>query len=76
MAIQQPLRSSESLIRNITVPNVPMLTLHCDASVDKAKSLGGNVLAGPMEIPQVGRFAVLQDPTGAVFAVIKLAQPA
>lgn len=48
----------------------------CDASVEKARALGGNVLAGPRDIPQVGRFAVLQDPAGAVFAIIKLENPA
>ena len=28
-------------------------------------------MAEPMDIPTVGRFAVLADPQGAVFAVIK-----
>jgi len=40
-----------------------------DASVAEAKSLGGSVHVEPMEIPTVGRFAVLADPQGAVFAV-------
>ncbi|HUP59973.1 MAG TPA: VOC family protein [Thermoanaerobaculia bacterium] len=44
----------------------------CDASVAKAKSGGANVFAGPMDYPGVGRFAVLGDAQGAVFAVIKL----
>lgn len=42
----------------------------CDATVDKAKSLGANVLAGPFDIPTIGRMAVLQDPQGAVIQVI------
>jgi len=29
-------------------------------------------MMGPMDIPQVGRLAVLADPQGAVFAVIKM----
>ena len=33
---------------------------------------GGVLFAGPMDIP-AGRFAVLADPTGAMFAVIALA---
>ena len=33
---------------------------------------GGKLLAGPMDVPEVGRFAVLQDPTGAVVSIIKL----
>jgi predicted enzyme related to lactoylglutathione lyase len=43
-----------------------------DATVAKAKELGASVLAEPMDIP-AGRFAVLSDPQGAVFAVIKSA---
>jgi predicted enzyme related to lactoylglutathione lyase len=41
-----------------------------DDTVAKAKSGGGTVLAEPMDIPP-GRFAVLADPQGAVFGVIK-----
>lgn len=47
----------------------------CDAAAEKAKSLSGEVVMPPMDIPNVGRFALLKDPTGAVFAVIKLAMP-
>jgi predicted enzyme related to lactoylglutathione lyase len=42
-----------------------------DKTVEKVKSLGGKVFHGPETIPNVGRFAVLADPQGAVFAVIK-----
>jgi len=28
----------------------------------KAKELGGNLLAGPGDVPHAGRFAILQDP--------------
>ncbi len=42
----------------------------CDATVEKAKSLGGAVFNGPMDI-EPGRFAVLADPQGAMFNVIK-----
>ena len=44
----------------------------CDAIAASTKELGGAVFVPPMDIPKVGRFAVLQDPQGAVFAVIKL----
>lgn len=44
----------------------------CDASVEKAKAGGAMVYAGPMDYPGVGRFAVMSDAQGAVFAVIKL----
>jgi predicted enzyme related to lactoylglutathione lyase len=46
-----------------------------DAIVEKAKGLGAQVMAEPMDIPDVGRFAVLVDPQGAAFNVIKNAQP-
>ena len=46
----------------------------CDATVAKVEWLGGLVLAPAMEVEGVGRFAHLQDPQGAVFAVIAHAQ--
>ena len=42
-----------------------------DATVKKAGSLGAQTFVPPMDIPGVGRFAVLADPQGASFAVIK-----
>jgi hypothetical protein len=42
-----------------------------DASVEKAAELGATVLAGPTDIP-AGRFAVIADPTGAGFGIIRL----
>ena len=42
----------------------------CDETVTKAQQLGAKVLAGPFDIPSVGRMAVLQDPQGAVIQVI------
>ena len=44
----------------------------CDGDAKRATQLGGKVLAPPMDIPNVGRFAVLADPAGAAFAIIKL----
>lgn len=43
---------------------------NCDDTAAKAQQLGGKLLAGPFDIPTVGRMAVLQDPQGAVFQVI------
>ena len=40
-----------------------------DATVARARELGGNVIWGPMDIPEVGRVAGLTDPQGAMFAV-------
>jgi len=42
-----------------------------DANVKKAKSLGTKDSFGPHDILKVGRFAVLNDPFGARFAIIK-----
>jgi predicted enzyme related to lactoylglutathione lyase len=40
-----------------------------DASAEKARSLGGSIHHQPMDIPGIGRFAVVADPHGAVFAL-------
>src|SRR2546421_5998577 len=46
----------------------------CDDTVEKAKSLGATALMPGMDIPDVGRFAVIKDPQGAVFAIVQLAR--
>jgi len=57
-------------------PNMPSVWLtyfaveDTDRSADKAKSLGAKVKNGPLDIPNVGRFAVLEDPQGATFAIL------
>lgn len=45
----------------------------CDATVEKANSLGGKTMKPADDIPGVGRFAILLDPQGTAFAIIKLA---
>ncbi len=40
-----------------------------DKSAERAAQLGGKVLAPAFDVYDVGRMAVLQDPTGAVFSV-------
>jgi len=42
-----------------------------DATIEKAKGSGGEVVFGPEDISEVGRIAVLKDSFGAVFALIK-----
>src|SRR5207302_7963752 len=42
-----------------------------DASASKAKELGGKLMVGPHDISDAGRFAILTDPQGAVFAVFQ-----
>ena len=40
-----------------------------DAAAEKARELGATPLAGPFDVGQAGRMAVIQDPQGAVLAV-------
>jgi hypothetical protein len=51
-----------SWLTYIGTPNV-------DETAQQAVSLGGKILKPPADIPTVGRFAVVQDPQGAAFAV-------
>lgn len=45
---------------------------NCEELVAKALAMGATSLVPPMDVPKVGRFAVIRDPQGAVFAVIAL----
>ncbi len=45
----------------VAVPDV-------DAAAARAKKLGGQLLVGPMDIPNVGRFVIVKDPQGAVIS--------
>ncbi|HEY6184222.1 MAG TPA: VOC family protein [Terriglobales bacterium] len=47
----------------------------CDATLEKAVDLGAKSCVPPTDIPDTGRFAVVQDPQGASFAFIKLTMP-
>jgi len=49
--------------------NLYVTVASVDESVKKAESLGAKVLAPPFDVMDVGRMAVLQDPTGAIFQV-------
>lgn len=46
----------------------------CDASLKTASDLGAKVVVAAQDIPNVGRFGVFADPTGAHLAVIKLSE--
>ena len=48
----------------ITVDNI-------EDTVKKAKESGGTILVEPKDIPQIGKFAIIQDPQGAWFAPIE-----
>jgi predicted enzyme related to lactoylglutathione lyase len=47
----------------VTVNNV-------DETLGRVAQLGGKVVMPPMEVPGVGRMAVVSDPQGATFSVI------
>ena len=44
----------------------------CDAMAAKAQKSGGKVMMPAEDVANVGRFALLTDPQGAAFAIIKL----
>ncbi|MDX2033829.1 MAG: VOC family protein [Blastocatellia bacterium] len=46
-----------------------------DATAACAAAAGGMVCVQPTDIPNTGRFAVLADPQGGVFAIIQLTMP-
>ncbi|MFE6666206.1 VOC family protein [Streptomyces sp. NPDC057697] len=48
---------------------VSFATEDTDAAVDRVKSAGGSLLVGPMDVFDQGRFAVVADPSGAVFSL-------
>jgi hypothetical protein len=56
-------------------PNVPsswlayVLVEDAASSTQKAKELGAKILREVTEIPNVGKFSVIADPTGAVLAL-------
>ena len=41
----------------------------CDAATNKAKGLGASAMVGPQDIPGTGRFSILSDKQGAMFAL-------
>jgi uncharacterized protein len=45
-----------------------------DETARKAETLGAKVIKSPAPVPDGGRFAILQDPQGAVFAVYATSQ--
>ncbi len=53
------------LMNYISVDNV-------DEFASKAFELGGKIVSPPTDIPNVGRFAVIQDPTGGTFSLLTI----
>jgi predicted enzyme related to lactoylglutathione lyase len=42
-----------------------------DASTRKAEQLGGSKCVGPIDVPNIGTFNLVTDPTGAMFALFR-----
>jgi predicted enzyme related to lactoylglutathione lyase len=65
------------ITKSMAPANVPphwlpyLATEDVDATAEKVKSHGGKVMSAAMDIPNVGRFAVVTDPQGAAFAIYK-----
>lgn len=52
-----------------TVWTTYIATQDADATIDKIKQAGGQVLAEPMDVMDAGRMAIAADPGGAVFGI-------
>ncbi|MDP8928936.1 MAG: VOC family protein [Actinomycetota bacterium] len=40
-----------------------------DETIEKAKAAGGALAAGPFDMPEIGRFAIIADPQGAFLSI-------
>lgn len=45
------------------------------ATVQKVEENGGKICVPPFDIPTVGTISMINDPSGAVFAIMKFADP-
>jgi len=77
-------KAGDAMVGGSTPPQMPGVPSHwhvyfgtddADATAAKAAELGGSIVVPPFDTP-VGRIAVLSDPQGAMFSVIKNAPPA
>lgn len=63
-------------LMGLPAPDVPpcwlayLSTPDIEATLGKVRALGGSVM-GEMQVPEVGRFAVISDPQGAVIAILE-----
>ena len=49
---------------------------NCDETLARAAKMGARTIVPGQDVPNVGRFGVIADPTGAAIAVIKLTEHA
>ncbi|MBK8467059.1 MAG: VOC family protein [Chloracidobacterium sp.] len=45
-----------------------------DENAKLAVELGATIINGPLDVPNVGRMCIIQDPTGAIFSTFKMAE--
>lgn len=63
--------------KSLPMPNVPphwaayFAVDDVDARIAKCKELGATVLVEPMDVPTIGRMALISDPQGAVIWLFK-----
>ena len=75
MAGEMPVAGIMDMPPNLVEMNVPphwevyFRVDDADATVEKAKTMGAQVMFGPEVLPMVGTFAAIQDPQGAVFGI-------
>lgn len=50
--------------------SIYLAVVDCDATIEKAVAMGASLEMEPMDIPDVGRMALLQDPQGAYFYIM------
>ena len=64
---------SEEMRKNKIMPSwTPSVGVeNVDATAAKAAELGGKIVAPPMDIPDIGRYAIIQDPQGMSLAIFK-----
>jgi predicted enzyme related to lactoylglutathione lyase len=64
----------------LMMPSVPpnwlayLATADVDASTAKVKDLGGKVIVPAQDVEKVGKFSIVQDPTGATFSLFRSAR--
>jgi predicted enzyme related to lactoylglutathione lyase len=67
-------------VMTLMMPNVPphwlgyIAVSDVEGSTAKVRELGGKVMMEPMDIAKVGKFSIVQDPTGATFALFRSAR--
>ena len=52
---------------------VHISTPDVNATIEKVKEFGGQLMMGPMEVPTIGHLAIIRDPQGAVFSAFQSA---